>query len=173
MAALAPSATPRFKCLYTQLSHQHEAQIRSTQSPSVVGVVFDALFSVLTGAVASLTIDEVQFAPSGSDIFNPVTTGIEGNTYGISGHPASDVATYWGLVGRTAGGKRCRFYIFGMGGMGVDYRYGPGENTAADSFYSTMQSQGTKVIAIDGLVPVWKSYVNAGVNRLWIKNLRP
>jgi hypothetical protein len=60
-----------------------------------------------------------------------------------------------------------------MGGMGVDYRYGPGENTAADSFYSTMQSQGTKVIAIDGLVPVWKSYVNAGVNRLWIKNLRP
>lgn len=173
MAPLLPSNTARFKCLYTQLGVQHDVQIRSAASPAVVGTMFDALFTVLTAAIASLSIDEVQFAPSGSNIFNPVTTGIEGNTYGIGGHPLSDAATFWGLVGRTSGGRRVRLFFFGMGGMGVDYRYAAGENATADSLYSTAQAFGTDLIAIDGLVPTIKSYVNAGVNRLWVKNLRP
>jgi hypothetical protein len=173
MAPLAPSNTPRFKALYTQLGVQHELQIRSSASPAVVGTMYDGLFTVLTGAIASLSIDEVQFAPTGSDIFNPVTTGIEGNTYGIGGHPASDAATFWSLIGRTPGGRRVRLFFYGMGGMGADYRYAAGENATADSLVATVQAFGADVEGIDGLTPTWKTYVNAGVNAHLQRSLRP
>lgn len=173
MTALAPSNTVRFKCFYTNLSHQHVLQIRSTNTPGVVGGIIDDIFTALTGSIASTTIDSVESAPVGSDIFNPVVSGIEGNTYGISGHPASDAATFWSWVGRTAGGRRIRLFVFGMGGMGTDYRYNPGEDSHVDNVVAALNTAAGNIIAIDGLQPVWKSYANAGVNDLWVKNLRP
>lgn len=173
MAPLPPSSTARFKVLYTQLGVQHDLQVRSTQSPATVGVMVDDLFSALTSAIATTTIDEVQFAPSGSDIFNAVTTGIEGNTYGIGGHPASDAATFWSLIGRTPGGRRVRLYFYGMGGMGGDYRYVAGENATATALVAVVNAFGGDIIGIDGLTPVWKSYVNAGVNAHLQRSLRP
>lgn len=164
MAPLPPNSTPRFKVLYTQLGVQHELQIRSEESPSVIGTIVTSLFSALTGAIASLSIDEVQFAADGSDIFNAVTSGIEGDTFGIGGHPASDAATFWSVIGRTSGGRRVRLYFFGMGGMGADYRYSAGENATSDALLDALADWPTEIIGIDGLSPVWKSYVNAGVN---------
>jgi hypothetical protein len=173
MAPLLPSNTARFRIFYTQLSHQHSFQMRSEQSPSAIGTLVDAFLTELTGSVASLSIDTVTWAPEGSDIFNPVTTGIESNTYGISGHPASDVATFWGWVGRTAGARRVRIYVFGVGGMGADYRYSASESAALDAARDVLADAGSDLMAIDGLTPVWKNYTNAGVNARWQKTLRP
>jgi len=173
MTALAPSSTARYKFFYTNLSHQHTMQIRSAAAAAVVGAIFDNLLTQVTGAIASTTLDYVEYAPIGSDIFNPTVTGFEGNTYGISGHPASDVATFWSWVGRTTGGKRVRIFLFGMGGMGGDYRYVNGELASADNAQASLVAASPDLIAIDGLVPVWHAYTNAGVNRLWQKNLRP
>jgi len=173
MAPLPPSNTPRFKVLYTQLSVQHELQIRSHESPSVIGTIVNALFFTLDSAIAELSIDEVQFAADGSDIFNAVTSGIEGNTYGISGHPASDAATFWSLIGRSSGGRRVRLFFYGMGGMGGDYRYAAGENATADALVAAINDWPTEVVAIDDVPPVWKTYVNAGVNAHLQRSLRP
>jgi len=173
MAPLPPNSTPRFKCLYSNLSRQHDLQLRSSESPASIGTLIDAIFTAVTGAIAATTIDVVEFAPSGSDIFNPVTTGIEGNTYGISGHPNSDAATFWSVVGRTAGARRVRYYVFGMGGMGGDYRYVSGESGIADNFLAAFTLNAGDLQGIDGAVPVFKNYVNAGVNVHLQKALRP
>jgi hypothetical protein len=58
-------------------------------------------------------IDEVQFAASGSNIFNPVVTGIEGNSYGSGGVSAPNAAFFLSFVGRTSGGRRARLFVFG------------------------------------------------------------
>jgi hypothetical protein len=173
MPALPPNSTARYKVFYTNLGHQHTLQLRSDESPSSIGTLVDALFTTITGSIATTTIDVVEWAPTGSDIFNPVTSGIEGNIYGIGGHPASDVATFWSLVGRTPGARRVRVYFFGMGGMGGDYRYNSGENAAADNLQATMAAAGSDVLGIDGGTPIWKNYVNAGVNVHLQRALRP
>ncbi len=173
MAPLSPDNTARFKVFYTNLSHQHTLQIRSAGSPSAIGTLVDDIFTAVTGAIAASVIDGVDWAPSGSDIFNPVTTGIEGNTYGISGHPASDVATFWSWVGRTSGARRVRVYLFGVGGMGGDYRYGASESATLDDVHDILVAAGSLVLGIDGLTPVWKNYANAGVNARWQRALRP
>lgn len=164
MAPLPPSSTPRFKLLYTNLGIQHSLQIRSHESPATVGAMYDALFDAVGGAIADTTFDSVEFAADGSDIFNPVVTGVEGNTYGISGHPLSDAATFWSVVGRTTGARRVRLYIYGMGGMGVDYRYSAGENPTADGVITVVSGFGSDIVGIDDVAPVFKNYVNAGVN---------
>lgn len=100
-------------------------------------------------------------------------TGIEGNVYGIGGHVASDAATFWSLVGRTSGGRRVRLYFYGMGGMGGDYRYNAGEVAQADNLVATAAAAGSDILGIDGNTPVFKTYVNAGVNAHLQRALRP
>ena len=172
MAPLNPNNTARYKVTYSQLGRTHDFTARTLVSPAAFGVQADAFLSALTPLIATLTIDVVEFAAAASNIFNPVITGIEANTYGISGPAPENAAWFVGFVGRTAGGRRSRLFIFGAGLLGTNYRWTPGENAAADSAVATLQAQSPGWEAIDGLVPVWKSYANAGVNDAIVKDLR-
>lgn len=172
MAPLPPDNTPRFRVHYTNLGVTHILDIRSNSSPAALGVQVDAFFSAVAPLIADTSIDVVEFAPSGSSVFNPVTTGIEGNHYGTFASPQEARAWYIGFVGRSSGGRRARLFVFGAGLLGTNYRWTPGENAAADSAVATLQAQSPGWQAIDGLVPVWKSYANAGVNDALVKKLR-
>jgi len=172
MAPLPPNNTPRFKVTYSSLGRSHDFTARTNVSPAAFGVQADAFLGSFATFIATTTIDVVEFAPSGSDIFNPVTTGIEGNVYGTSGPAPDNAAWYVGFVGRTSGGRRARLFIFGAGLLGGNYRWNPGENASVDSAIATLQAQSPGWQAIDGLVPVWKSYANGGVNDAIVKDLR-
>jgi len=173
VAPLSPDNTPRFKVSYTNMSRQHTAEFRSHESPSALGTHVDSLFTALMPLVATTVIDVVEYAPSGSNIFNPVTTGIEGNTYTGATAPAESKAWFVSFIGRTTGGRRCRLYIFGSSLLATDYRWLAGENAAVDDAIAVLQAWSPALVAIDDLGVIWKSYANAGANAYLQKKIRP
>lgn len=173
MAPLPPNSTARFRVQYTTIAKQHTMEIRSTSSPSAIGVIVDALLTALGAAIFGLTIDVVEFAASGSNVFNPVTTGIEGNVYGSGSGTTVNVPSYFNFIGRTSGGRRVRLAVFGAAIAGGDYRFIAGELAVIDAARAVLVSAGGAIMGIDGLTPVWKSYVNAGFNAYWQRAVRP
>jgi hypothetical protein len=173
MAPLAPSNTPRFRVHYTSMAHGHTMQFRSHASPATFGSFVDGLLGRLDPAIAPLTIDSVDFAPAGSDIFNPVTTAIEGNTYGSSGTVPEMAAWAFTFVGRTSGGRRVRVAVFGADSLGDNYRFNPAESAVLDDARDFLAANPSFALGIDDVAAVWKAYVNVQVNDHWVKELRP
>lgn len=175
MAALNPNNTARFKVFYTNHDVQHSIVVRSTPvSPATFGVQFDAFFDTISALLPDTVIDSVEFAASGSNIFNAVTTGIEGDTYGSGITVEPLAANFLSFIGRTSGGKRARLYIYGINAdQALNYRYTAGESASVDAATALLPTMVGSFLGIDGLVPVWKSYANTGVNTHWQKELRP
>ncbi len=175
MAPLSPDNTDRYKFFYSNGGTQHTAIVRTAGiGAAAVGVFFDAFLTALAGTIFSTTLDEAQFAPSGSSIFNTVVTGIEGNTYGSGTGDATDVANFVGFVGRTSGGRRSRIFVYGTDVAGsIDYRIATGESAAVDAAVGVINTASGCFLGIDGLLPVWKAYANTGVSAHWQKALRP
>lgn len=173
MAPLLPSNTPRFRFVYTTVGHQHTFEMRSLISPAAMGTLVHQLLTALSNNLYDLVLDLVNWAPAGSNIFNPVITGIEGNHYGL-GVAAADVVPFFvNFIGRSSGGRRNRIMLFGAKSLGIDYRFVAGEDPDIDAAVAILQGAAINTLAIDGLPTVWKSYVNAGVNAHWIKAVRP
>jgi hypothetical protein len=173
MAALSPDNTPRFRVHYTSLGQGHVQEYRSHVSPAALGVIADDMWGALTTAVATTVIDQVTFAASGSNVFNAVTTGIEGNSYGAPGVGDESIGWFYSFIGRSSGGRRLRLYFFGARALATDYRFIPGESGVIDAAVVVLQTVGSDLRCIDDIVPTWKTYANAGVNRYWQKALRP
>lgn len=175
MAPLNPNNTERYKVFYTAAGVAHNQEIRTDGvSPSALGAKLDEYYTELGDAIYETTIDDVQFAAQGSDIFNSVNAGVAGNTYG-SGDPAvvGEVPYFYSFIGRSTGGRRVRFFQFGAKGLGGDYRFPAGENALLDAARGVIDGATNIWLAIDGITPVWKSYINAGVNAYWQRNVRP
>jgi len=172
MTALAPSNTPRFRVHYAAVGQNHTVQFRSNQSPAAFGSFYNAFASAIAAAIVPQSIDFIDFAPTGSDIFNPVTTGIEGNVYGTS--PVQPEFAAWTLsyVGRTSGARRNRVTIFGVNSLGSNYRFSAAESAVVDAGQAILVANPSFCLAIDGLTTVWHAYANAGVNDHFIKLLR-
>ena len=173
MAPLPANNTPRYRVFYTNASQQHTLNLRSSDSPAAFGSDVNDLFALLTNHIFPTTIDEVQWAPTGSNIFNVVVTGIEGNTYGNGTPSVSSPAVYIDFVGRSSGGRRVRAAIFGFTSVGGDFRIQPGELPQVDAAIALLNLASNGFLAIDGLKPVWKSYANAGFNAYWQRAIRP
>lgn len=171
---LAPSNTARFRINYTVGGEQHDFQVRSTPvSPTALGVQVDAFLSDLAAALNAVTIDSVEFAANGSNVFNIVTTGIEGQVYGSGAGGGSARANYVDFIGRSSGGRRVRLAVFGLKVDATDYRFVSGENAAVDNAIVSLNGAVGSFLAIDGVAPQWYSYANAGVNAHWQKAVRP
>jgi len=172
MAALPPNSTPRFKVFYTNCGHQHSFQIRSHSSPSAIGTLIDEFMTELSPILYATTIDEVQFAADGSNVYNPVTTGAESNGYGSGAGNEGVAPQYFDFIGRTTGGRRVRLAVFGATVLGTNYRFSPLEDDNIDDAILVLQGAGSVIVAIDDLVPVWKTYANAGNNAYWQRAVR-
>lgn len=172
MPPLPPSGTPRFKFGYNTAGFGHTFQIRSHGSPSAVGALVDTFLNALSDALFPFAIGTVEFAPTSSDIFLPVVTGIEGNTYGGGSPTVQEEAWYYGFQGRGATGKKWHLDIFGAISLGTNYIWQPGEYTVMDNAVAALQAFGSSLVDIsDAQVSVY-TYVNAGVNYHYQKKLR-
>lgn len=173
MAPLNPNNTPRFKVAYNGGLNDHTFEVRSHLSPAAIAVDIDNFLSALAPRMHLITVNTVSFAASGSNIFNPVTTGLEGQTYS-SGTPITQEApNYIDFIGRSSGGRRVRITLFGVSGLGSDFRWAAGEDSAVDAAIAVLVAAGNDLRAIDDLTPLWKPYANAGVNAYWQKATRP
>jgi len=175
MTPLPPSNTARYKVFYVNQTVTHVVDVRSTPaSPSAFGLVMDALFTALGPILALTTVTDVQFAASGSNIFNSVGAGLAGNTYGSGTPTVAGAPEFVSFVGRTSGGRRWRMFIFGINAIAaVDYRFAPGEDANVDNAISVIDGASGIFLGIDGLKPTIYTYANAGVNAYWQKAVRP
>jgi hypothetical protein len=172
MAPLPPNNTARYRVRYFTCGLQHSFQIRSNSSPLAIGAFVTSLYQALGTAVFGTIINTFEFAAQGSNIFNAVLTGAEGVSFG-SGTSTDQARAYeYNFIGRSTGGKRVRMMIFGAPVLGTDYRYIASENSFLDAARGVLNSNSNLLQCIDGLPPVWKSYVNAGSNAYWQKELR-
>jgi hypothetical protein len=174
MAALPPSNTARYKVVYFANGHQHSVIVRASgaHSPSGFGTWFDGLMTILDPIWSELSINRVDFAASGSDIFNPVTSGIEGNVYG-SGTPAGLLhPQFLAFQGRTSGGHKTRLSLYGVGVEENDYRFNTGDVAEVDAAVTYMQTTSPYAKGIDGITPTWYSYANTGFNAYWQRKER-
>lgn len=173
MAPLPPNNTAVYEVFYTTSSEQHSTQVRTDAvSPAAFGTFFDSIMDALSPNLFSLVIDEVTFRPALSTISNPVTTGIEGNTYGSLVASTLEKPQYLSFVGRSSGGRRNRMTFFGLTDLGTNFRVSAGEFASVDAVTAILNGATGIGIAIDGLETIWKSYANAGVNSYWQRKLR-
>lgn len=172
MAPLSPSNTPRFRVHYIGGGLEHSFQMRSNQSPASIGTAANAFLAALAPLLHVITISFVEFAPAASDIFNPVTTGIEGNSYGTGTAPTANTAIAVNFIGRTSGGRRVRVAIFNVTGLALNYRATAGEVAAVDAARATLVANSLSWLGIDGIVPVWKTYADIKAWDHWVDQLR-
>lgn len=172
MAPLSPSNTPRFRVHYETVGQQHTLQVRSHSSPASVGTFLNSYFSAFGTTLATVLIDFVDWAPAGSDIFNPVTTGIEGLSYTGGSSAPENAAWEYTFQGRTTGGKRVRVGQFGALFLTSDYKISPTESSPIDAVIAALVAAGGLIVGIDDLIPIWKTYATVKPNDHWVKKLR-
>lgn len=173
MAPLSPDNTPRFRVHYTTVGRQHTMEVRSSSSPAAVGTFLQNFFTTQGAVSFASVIDSVDFAVSGSNVFNPVTTGAEGHTWGSGAGNTTSIPYFINYIGRSTGGRRLRMAVFGHAGAPIDYRYVAGENATVDNTIAVLVAAGGLLTCIDGITPVWKTYANVGFNAYWQRNVRP
>jgi hypothetical protein len=173
MAPLPPSNTPRFRFHYTVIGRQHTLQLRSPSSPSGIAGFVNAYFTAFGVDLFATILDFADWAPAGSDIFNPVTTGLEGHTYGSGVGNLENTPWAYTFIGRTPGGRRVRLNQYGAKSLSANYRFTAGEQATVDAVIALLNIPGSQLRGIDNTIPIWKTYANAQVNDHWIKRVRP
>lgn len=174
LPVLPSSNTARYKFFYHDTRHSHVTTVRAggVHSPASVGAQFDVLMTALAPILVAETLDRVEFAPVGSNIFNPVTTGFEGHIYGTGAPSIIGATFFYGFVGRSSGGRKSRFMIFGATALGTDFRFSAGEDVNIDAAVLVPQASANAWFAIDGIKPTWYGYVNAGADAYWQRKSR-
>lgn len=173
MAPLPANSTPRFKVFYTNAGQQHVMDIRSHDSPAAFGSNVNTVFNGLGSTVLQTTLDFVEFAADGSNVFNLVVTGFEGTVYGTGAGSLASPSQYVNFIGRSGDGRRVRLMVLGMASVPGDFRWSAGDSAAIDNVITSLNSAANHFVTIGDIKPVWKSYANAGYNAYWQKQIRP
>lgn len=175
MTAHLVTAMPRSKVHYATTNASHhmvlhwapgtDAALAATNATAVLNQL--KVF-VRTG----VSFDVHEFAPAGSNIFNPTTwTPIAGTN--PSAVLAYAYATCISFSGRTVGGCRARLFVFtDCWAADSNYRQTESENSGLTAVFNWLNSTSSPLTALDGLGPVWKRYINVSENRYWVKHLR-
>jgi hypothetical protein len=155
---------------YTSQGEQHELCFRvpltatTTDAHTVAVALANGLKSLMntTDSFQALRISNV-----GSNLSFPVAwTAIAGT--GSAPGDASDKAEFISVVGRSAGGYRCRltfftaYYVQNNG-----YRI-----NVATPLYNTAISTTPALASIEGVPVIWNAYTNRGFNAYWQRELR-
>jgi len=173
MAPLPPESTPRYRVVYTGNGHQHTQEWRSHLSPSAMDTFLGGVWTDMDALLYDTVIDDVLFAADGSNIFNSVTMTITGANFGSGSGSVSTAPYFISYIGRSSDGRRLRVYWYNVNVLGVDYRFGAGENANVDATIADLIAAGSDLVTIGDLAPVWKSYANGGVSAYWQRKVRP
>lgn len=176
MAPLPPNNTARLWVDYEVASFDHTALIR-VGSVEEVDEAID-LFTEIVEAIGDFlflsTFIGARFAASGSNVSNPIA-GAWPTSWGNSSNPQrKDSAAYVGFVGRSLDGRRSGFELFGSStvSLGGDYRATTAENAGVNTAVSLLNGAEGTFLSINQFQPIWKPYVNLGINAYWRNHIR-
>lgn len=173
MPALSPSNTARFKYRYNDGFNEHSLIMRAN-SDSVSGAsgVIGDFLTAHNAVIAEITTVGLEYAVSGSDIFNPVTWFGEA-TYGTGTLAAVDRPYTYSYSGRSAGGHKVKVFLFANNVHGTaSWRIPSSTGNFVEAALAALIEDGAFFRAIDGLVPVWNQYTNQGANDHWMRLAR-
>lgn len=174
MAPLPPQNTARYFLDYTTTGRNHTMEVRAigAHSPAAFGSVMNGILLATTSLYNLITVSTVRFAVNGSVVSNPVTSGIEGNTYGSGAGTADDAPRAINFVGRSPAGRRVRLMIFGYKGGISTWRVTTAESVPIQNALATINGDANFFAAIDGIKAIWKPYVNVMYNAYWTRKVR-
>lgn len=175
MAPLPPNSTARLFVDYETCGVNHTSMIRFS-SPNTYDdaqVEWNDVVEASDAALYLLTILGARVAVAGSNITFPVTW-IQQATYGADVGPRYAGANMLNYIGRSFGGKRAAFEMFGCKVIEVTnlYRIQAADNAdIAAGLVELRAGEGT-ALAIDGTQPIWQDYANVGPSAYWRNKLR-
>jgi hypothetical protein len=175
MAALPANNTDRYFFHYASAVHSHTLMVRTA-----VGVAFatvegavEEILTTLTGAFIALVGTGVDFQAKGTDFSVPVSSGDWASfSWGSVTANAEIDAIAFNFQGRSAGGHKCRWGVFGYKNANSAYRLTGGEAAGVEDVVAILNSTTGVFLAIDELAPNWYSYANIKPNDYWVKQAR-
>jgi len=175
MAPLADNNTGRIKVTYQNAIAEHTFLVRPRVGQSIPDVLeyVDNLLTALTPVISEITITAVDFSAVSTDIFLPVAgASLVDNVYGSSAATLDNNPVKVNFVGRSGGGRRVTFGVFGYKSTTSAYRVTTGEDTDIAATVELLNDVDAPVGAIDGLKPVWKAYADIKANDYWVGQSR-
>lgn len=175
MAPLPPNSTARLKVFYQNAEAEHTLIIRLADISNAPGAEgnLQAILADVGGAFHFSEITAVQISAALSDVFldYPATLLI-GDTWGTDPATEESNATGMTFIGRSGGGRRAKFTIFGYKNPLSEFRVTGGESVGVEDAVIVLNTASASFIAIDGLEAVWKNYVDIKANDHWVKEAR-
>lgn len=175
MAPLPPSSTDRWKYTYQNAIAEHSLTFRLATGSTVADAdaVMSALAVYFDDLVAESNITGLEFAATGSDIFNPVgSSDMVGTTFGVNAANNTTNAVAATLIGRSSDGRRARLSVFGWFGAVSDYRLTVAEDPDLGVLLAFMNNASTPLISISGLTVIYKQYIDIKSNDHWVSEAR-
>lgn len=168
MAPLPANNTNRLFVRQVGAAGVHETVMRFPSNVSQQDAVTRA--RVLCLALAPMISNTVSFAGArwqvaGTKLSFPVNWGAAITGTNATLISAENKPRFVSATGRSTGGRRVRMTFFGVTvGVTPDYRVIPEEGAAVNAFLDELHVGTPGPCAIDGLLPLWNDYLNAGYN---------
>jgi len=177
LAPLPASNTIRYFYDYTVLGDQHSMLCRVTDAVSLsdVQIAIDDFLQALSGNLVEITTVGLRVAAEGSDITNPVATGIIAANYGSGAGDVINAPLQVNFVGRSPDGRKSRVGIFGWTAQtDASWRITSSEDSDVLAAITSLTSAGAGgiFVSISGARPLWKPYADIGYNDHWVKQAR-
>jgi hypothetical protein len=177
MAPLPENTTGRLWVGYGDGQHNHELMVRyagGATSPTGAMTWAAAFLAALAAELFVLNITEARYAAAASNISIPITwTGA--STYGTGAMPAVNAPRQICFQGRSTGGRRVKWYIFGCKlETPNNYWLNRTANTSINDAYDLLaeaQDAGY-FLSVDGLNPINYGYITFNFNSYWEQEVR-
>lgn len=175
MPPISPSNTYRWFVDYTVAGYQHTVMMRSNSTvvATDAGATMAALFAAFDSAIYLTTIDGFRSAVSGTNVTNAEVWPGDAS-YGVGAGVPANSAQYYDMVGRGPAGHRVRVALFGaiLVTDGGDYRMSSSEDALVANALAVLTSDVDMFLDVNYDNPVWKPYINLGVNAYWRNKIR-
>lgn len=174
MTALSPNNTQRWFYTYANSKNTHEFMIRGIDIATIAGAddLVASLLSAIGNRFGASTITKVEHSAVGSDIRFPVTSARLGDNFGTGSPNLSQDATELNFTGKSTGGRRWRWGLFGWMSDVGDFRQLSSEDSEVADVVALWNSSLDVTVGIDKLPLVVNGYANIKPNDHWVKQSR-
>lgn len=180
---LAANNTARYFVRYTANARNHIVQFRyddgGVSAPPSLQMMIDLVVffnAMRTFMPTDYAMVEAWYIASGDIVSVPagVPLLVLAGTQPIQ---ISEAPGYFTFVGRSTDGRKVRLFLLGAGMTPAadqsylsNYRITASEDANIAAAIAALDA--SEVVAIGGLEPLWKGYVNCGYNAYWQKEMR-
>lgn len=175
LTPLPPENTARFWLKYTSGGVEHELMFRlgsGTTSATGQAAANTLATNLKTWLPAADSFLSLRWAANGSPLSFPLAFTPQVGT-GTALAEETDKARFCSVVGRSAGGYRCRMTFFTPNiADTVAYRTATGVTTPGSTLYNIVTSASPPFVSVEGSGVIWNGYSNNGFNAYWQRRSR-